>query len=96
VDIRGPLFALGIARLISLPSTARASERILARFTTLIGQRVRWALEKHDLTFPDKSEKFDFDREVVVFFGEDDKTCMRCAISREALDDDFGGAIATR
>ncbi|HKE35491.1 MAG TPA: Fic family protein, partial [Candidatus Acidoferrum sp.] len=24
-------------------------------FTTLIGQRVRWALEKHDLVFPDKA-----------------------------------------
>src|SRR5215467_2185675 len=59
-------------------------------FTALIGQRLRWALEKHDLAFPDKAEKFDFDREVVVFFGEDGKTRVRCAISREALDDDFG------
>jgi hypothetical protein len=59
-------------------------------FTTLIRQRVRWALEKHDLAFPDKAEKFDFDREVVVFFGQDGKARVRCAISREALDDDFG------
>jgi len=58
-------------------------------FTTLIGQRVRWALEKHDLVFPDKAEKFDFDREVVMFFGQDGKARVRCAISREALDDDF-------
>jgi hypothetical protein len=59
-------------------------------FTTLIGQRVRWALERHDLTFPDKAEKFDFDREIVVFFGEDGKARVRCAVSREALDDDWG------
>src|SRR5215471_13737973 len=59
-------------------------------FTTLIGQRVRWALERHNLEFPDNTEKFDFDREVVVFFGEDGKARVRCAISREALDDDFG------
>ena len=30
-------------------------------------------------------------REVVVFFGQDGDSCVRCAISREALDDDFGG-----
>jgi Fic family protein len=58
-------------------------------FTTLLSQRVRWALEKHDLTFPDQAEKFDFDREVVLFFGQDGQTRIRCAISREALDDDF-------
>jgi hypothetical protein len=59
-------------------------------FSALIGQRVRWALERHTLEFPDRAEKFDFDREVVVFFGEDGKARVRCAISREALDDDFG------
>jgi hypothetical protein len=58
-------------------------------FTTLLAQRVRWAPEKHDLTFPDQTEKFDFDREVVLFLGQDGKTRIRCAISREALDDDF-------
>ena len=58
-------------------------------FTTLLTQRVRWALEKHDLTFPDRTEKFDFDREIVLFFGQDGKTCICCAISREALDDHF-------
>jgi len=60
-------------------------------FTTLIGQRVRWALEKHDLKFPDRAEKWDFDREVVLFFGQDGDSRVRCAISREALDDDFRG-----
>jgi hypothetical protein len=34
-------------------------------------------------------EKFDFDREVVLFFGQDGKNRVRCAINREALDDDF-------
>lgn len=62
----------------------------LGPFTVLIGQRVRWALERHTLEFAEQAEKFDFDREVVVFFGEDGKTRVRCAISREALDDDFG------
>ena len=59
-------------------------------FATLIGQRVRWALERHELEFPDQAEKFDFDWQVVLFYGEDGKRRVRCAISREALDDDFG------
>ena len=63
----------------------------LGPFTTLIAQRVRWALEKHELKFPDHAEKFDFDREVVLFFGQDGDNRVRCAISREALDDDFRG-----
>jgi hypothetical protein len=61
----------------------------LRPITTLLSQRVGWALEKHELAFPDQSEKFDFDRQVVLFFGEDGKTRVRCAISREALDDDL-------
>ena len=50
---------------------------------------MRWAVKKHGLTFPEQAEKFDFDHEVVLFFGQDGKTRIRCAISREALDDDF-------
>jgi fido (protein-threonine AMPylation protein) len=60
-------------------------------FTTLIAQRVRWALEKHDLKFTDGAEKWDYDREVVVFYGQDGDGRVRFAISREALDDDFRG-----
>jgi len=60
-------------------------------FTTLIAQRVRWSLERHDLKFPEPVEKFDFDREVVLFYGQDAETRVRCAISIEALDDDFRG-----
>jgi fido (protein-threonine AMPylation protein) len=66
-------------------------ETDLKPFTTLLSQRVVWALEKHELTFPDESEKFDFDRQVALFFGQDGKTRVRCAISAEALDDDFAG-----
>src|SRR5215472_4244878 len=76
------------AYLVALDSASIGTD--VGPFTTLIGQRVRWALERHNLEFPDNTEKFDFDREVVVFFGEDGKARVRCAISREALDDDFG------
>jgi len=63
----------------------------IAPFTALIAQRVRWSLERHELKFSDRAEKWDFDREVVVFFGQDGDSHVRCAISREALDDDFHG-----
>jgi Fic family protein len=60
-------------------------------FTDFIGQRVRWSLEQHDLTFPEKEARYNIDRGVVVFWAQDGKKRVRCAISREALDDHFGG-----
>lgn len=62
----------------------------ITAFTGLIAQRVSWRLESHELTFPDREEKFDIDRQIVVFYGQDGKAHVRCAISREALEDDFG------
>lgn len=62
----------------------------ITAFTGLIAQRVSWRLESHELTFPDREEKFDIDRQIVVFYGQDGKARVRCAISREALEDDFG------
>lgn len=45
----------------------------------------------HELRFPDPSEAFIFDREIVVFWGQDGATRVECAISRETLDDHFKG-----
>ena len=47
--------------------------------------------ETHDLRFPAMEERYVFDSEVVVFWGQDGETHVRCQISREALDDHFGG-----
>jgi len=47
--------------------------------------------EQHDLRFPAPAERYVFDRDVVVFWGQDGETRVRCEISREALDDDFHG-----
>jgi len=44
-----------------------------------------------ELTFPLPDEKYIFNREVVVFWGRDEETRVRCEISEEALDDHFGG-----
>jgi hypothetical protein len=60
-------------------------------FTEFVGQRVRWSLEQHDLTFPDTAARYNFDRGVVIFWANDGKKRVRCAISREALDDHFEG-----
>jgi len=60
-------------------------------FTAFLADRARWFMEKHDLEFPDKGEKEDFDRDTVIFFGQDGKKRVRCDISREAIDDDLGG-----
>ena len=60
-------------------------------FAAFVAKRVRWSLEQHDLRFPEPEERYDFDRGVVTFWGQDGENRVRCAISREALDDHFQG-----
>jgi len=60
-------------------------------FTAFVAQRVRWSLDRHELTFPEQDERYNFDRAAVVFSGRDRQARVRVAISREALDDHFGG-----
>jgi len=43
-----------------------------------------------DLNFSEPVPHYDFERDVVTFIGEAGKATVRCAISREALDDNFG------
>lgn len=49
------------------------------------------AWENKELTFPVPDERYDKSRESVVFWGQDRAQRVRCAISREALDDHFQG-----
>ena len=60
-------------------------------FAAFVAKRVRWSLEQHDLRFPEPEERYDFDRMAVTFWGQDGKTRVRCAISRETIDDHFHG-----
>ena len=60
-------------------------------FAAFVAKRVRWSLEQHDLGFPEPEARYDFDRMVVTFWGQDGETRVRCAISREAIDDHFQG-----
>jgi Fic family protein len=48
-------------------------------------------LRDHELSFPSPDETYVFDSEVVVFWGQDGNSRVRCEISREALDDHFHG-----
>jgi fido (protein-threonine AMPylation protein) len=75
-----------------LSALDRASiEMDIHPFTTFIVRRVQWHLEVHDLTFPAPKESFVFERDIVFFYAQDGEACVRCAISREALDDHFQG-----
>jgi fido (protein-threonine AMPylation protein) len=75
-----------------LSALDRASiEMDIHPFTTFIVRRVQWHLERHDLTFPEPKESFVFERDIVFFYAQDGEACVRCAISREALDDHFPG-----
>jgi hypothetical protein len=76
-----------------LSALDRASiEMDIHPFTTFIVRRVQWHLEQHDLTFPpEPKESFVFERDIVLFYGQDGEAWVRCIISREALDDHFHG-----
>jgi uncharacterized protein DUF1488/Fic/DOC family protein len=59
-------------------------------FTEFIVERARWSLGQHDLTFAEPEARYNFERGIVVFWAQDENRRVRCAISREALDDHFG------
>ena len=75
-----------------LAALDRASiEMDIKPFSAFVAQRVKWSLEQRGLTFPAPEENYIPDRAVVVFWGQDGDKRIRCEISREALDDHFGG-----
>ncbi len=48
-------------------------------------------IDDRHLIFPEPKERYDFDRTIVAFKGQDGEKIVQCAISREALEDHFGG-----
>jgi Fic family protein len=60
-------------------------------FASFVAERAQWSLEKHNLTFPEIDAQYVLDRAAIIFWGLDGKSRVRCAISREALDDHFKG-----
>src|SRR5438477_1706818 len=75
-----------------LSAMDRASiERDIHPFAAFIFRRVQWRLEQHDLAVIAPQEAFVRERDIVFFYGHDGEAWVRCAISREALDDHFQG-----
>jgi DNA-binding transcriptional ArsR family regulator len=64
-----------------------------ARFHVRPSEFAAWqvAWENKELAFPAPEERYEAGPDVVVFWGLDRDQRIRCVISREALDDHFGG-----
>jgi hypothetical protein len=81
---RGPAWRQALAEGLSdIPSRTRD-----AVLKTVESQRN--IIPGIDLTFSETPIRYDFERDVVTFTGEALGRSVRCAISREALDDHFG------
>ncbi|MGC2621258.1 MAG: DUF1488 family protein [Acidobacteriaceae bacterium] len=63
--------------------------RLQVRPSEFAAWQIAW--ENKELIFPTPEERYDASRDAVVFSGQDRTQRIRCAISREALDDHFGG-----
>src|SRR5258705_5012234 len=75
-----------------LSALDRASiEMDIHPFTNFIVRRVQWHLEQHDLTFLAPKESFVFERDIVLFYGQDGEAVVRCLITKEVLEEHFQG-----
>src|SRR5208337_789869 len=63
--------------------------RLQVRPSEFAAWQIAW--ENKELIFPAPEERHDASRDVIVFWGQDRAQRVRCAISREALDDHFHG-----
>jgi len=63
--------------------------RLQIRPSEFAAWQIAW--DNKELIFPAPEERHDASREVIVFWGQDRAQRVRCAISREALDDHFHG-----
>ena len=78
---------------VSTPTISRfeSGERDIQLSTVSNILGVLGMLDERTLVFPDARERYDFDRAVVLFTGKDGDKNIISAISREALEDHFGG-----
>jgi Protein of unknown function (DUF1488) len=63
--------------------------RLQIRPSEFAACQIAW--ENKELAFPALEERYDTSRDVVMFWGQDRTERIRCAISKEALDDHFHG-----
>jgi Fic family protein len=86
-DERGRFREMAESDLLSLHEGNFA--RLQVRPSEFAAWQVAW--ENKELVFPAPEQRYDTSRDVVVFWGQDRTERIRCAISREALDDHFHG-----
>ncbi|MFH0799512.1 MAG: DUF1488 family protein [Pseudomonadota bacterium] len=77
---------------VSTPTVSRFEngEKGIQLSTIISIMTVLGMIDERQLVFPEPKERYDFDREVVLFSGKDREKTVRCAISQEALEDNFG------
>jgi hypothetical protein len=63
--------------------------RLQVRPSEFTAWQIAW--ENKELIFPAPEERHDASRDAIVFWGQDRAQRIRCAISRETLDDHFHG-----
>jgi hypothetical protein len=86
-----------VERGVLVSDSPRAPVRLVfpaalaSRWTPALFPERAGAVEQRDLGFPAPEEHYVVDRHVVVFWGQDGETRVRCEISSEALDDHFHG-----
>ena len=84
---------LGELAGVSTPTVSRFenSEKDiqLSTVTRILG--VLGMLDERVLNFPDENPHYDSLRDIALFNGSDRESAIRCAISREALEDHFDG-----
>jgi transcriptional regulator with XRE-family HTH domain len=84
---------LGQLAGVSTPTVSRfengAKDIQLSTVTSILG--ALGMLDDRTLVFPDTPARYDSVRDVAVLEGRDGDRTVRCGISREALEDHFGG-----
>ncbi|HBF13104.1 MAG TPA: hypothetical protein DDW49_06930 [Deltaproteobacteria bacterium] len=76
---------------VSTPTISRFEngEKDIQLSTVISILKVLGMVDQRQLVFPE--ERHDFNRDVVLFRGKDGDSIIPCSISREALEDHFGG-----
>jgi len=79
---------------VSTPTISRfeSQETDIQLPTVLSILGVLGMIDRRMLVFPDPAAHYDAGREVIVFNGKDSDRAIRCAISKEALEDHFNSA----
>jgi len=84
---------LAILAEVSAPTVSRfeGGEKDIQLSSVLCILGVLGLLDRRVLAFPEPQERYNSDRDVIVFWGKDGAKEVRCAIGLEALEDRFVG-----